>query len=66
MQITIIEVTAGSKITLDYGYRSIDIETEGKQYRINFPNEAEDFVLACDTLVDAAQRLRLVAPEHVR
>ena len=63
---TIIEITAGSKITLDYGYRSIEIETEGKQYRLNFPDTAEDLVLACDTLANACQSLRQVAPPSVR
>ena len=66
MQQTVVPVNAGSKVTIDYGYLSVVVETEGKGYRLEFPQTAEDLVLACDTLIDAIQKVRLMAPASVR
>lgn len=66
MSTTIIPVEAGSKITPDYGYTAVNIETSGTSYRLDFPQTGEDLVLACDTLIEAVQRVREMAPSSVR
>jgi len=61
-----VPVEAGSVIRASEGAVVIERERGGGEWVLHFPENAEDRVLACDTLIAAVTKIRESAPETVR